>query len=311
MRAAVQFCASGGLVSAASEGEGSVVMSSEESSTYPDSSGLDLGLGLSLGCGDGGKGKIKMAAAVIGGDSLEQYERMLTVEGFKSLMRDRASSLSSESSSSSSFNKVNNNGCCGTKRAAASPSSPPGRSSVSQVVGWPPVRTAYRMSSLVNHAKSPVTKDFFSAVKTRTDSNHNGNTNDTVKKEKRPHKTSLFVKVNMDGIPIGRKVDLSAHRNYETLVHALDDMFKLSTAMGSRRSHMAEHAVLSGRRQSLNLLDGSFDFVLTYEDKDGDWMLVGDVPWNLFLNSVRRLQIMRTAKANGLGSHGRNRTQQL
>lgn len=27
------------------------------------------------------------------------------------------------------------------------------------------------------------------------------------------------------------------------------------------------------------LLDGSSDFVLTYEDKDGDWMLVGDVPW--------------------------------
>lgn len=27
------------------------------------------------------------------------------------------------------------------------------------------------------------------------------------------------------------------------------------------------------------LLDGSSEFVLTYEDKDGDWMLVGDVPW--------------------------------
>ena len=28
-----------------------------------------------------------------------------------------------------------------------------------------------------------------------------------------------------------------------------------------------------------NLLDGSSGFALTYEDKDGDWMLVGDVPW--------------------------------
>ena len=27
------------------------------------------------------------------------------------------------------------------------------------------------------------------------------------------------------------------------------------------------------------LLDGSSKFVLTYEDKEGDWMLVGDVPW--------------------------------
>jgi hypothetical protein len=27
------------------------------------------------------------------------------------------------------------------------------------------------------------------------------------------------------------------------------------------------------------LLSNASDFVLTYEDKDGDWMLVGDVPW--------------------------------
>lgn len=27
------------------------------------------------------------------------------------------------------------------------------------------------------------------------------------------------------------------------------------------------------------LVDGSSEYVLTYEDKEGDWMLVGDVPW--------------------------------
>lgn len=30
--------------------------------------------------------------------------------------------------------------------------------------------------------------------------------------------------------------------------------------------------------KQFRLLHGS-DFVLTYEDQDGDWMLVGDVPW--------------------------------
>ncbi|URD88773.1 auxin-responsive protein [Musa troglodytarum] len=30
---------------------------------------------------------------------------------------------------------------------------------------------------------------------------------------------------------------------------------------------------------AMDLLRGS-EHVLTYEDKDGDWMLVGDVPWN-------------------------------
>ena len=28
----------------------------------------------------------------------------------------------------------------------------------------------------------------------------------------------------------------------------------------------------------MDLLNGS-EYVLAYEDKDGDWMLVGDVPW--------------------------------
>lgn len=32
------------------------------------------------------------------------------------------------------------------------------------------------------------------------------------------------------------------------------------------------------KKQS-KLLDGSSEFVLTYEDREGDWMLVGDVPW--------------------------------
>lgn len=31
--------------------------------------------------------------------------------------------------------------------------------------------------------------------------------------------------------------------------------------------------------KSFKLLDGSSEFVLTYEDKEGDWMLVGDVPF--------------------------------
>lgn len=27
------------------------------------------------------------------------------------------------------------------------------------------------------------------------------------------------------------------------------------------------------------LLNGLSEYMLTYEDRDGDWMLVGDVPW--------------------------------
>ncbi|BBH10131.1 Leucine-rich repeat transmembrane protein kinase family protein [Prunus dulcis] len=62
-----------------------------------------------------------------------------------------------------------------------------------------------------------------------------------------------------------------------------------------------EHGIMAGATRPSKLLDGSFEFVLTYEDKDGDWMLVGDVPWGMFLGTVKRLRIMRTSEANGLG----------
>lgn len=39
-----------------------------------------------------------------------------------------------------------------------------------------------------------------------------------------------------------------------------------------------EHKMMVDARR-LKLLDGLSDLVLTYEDKEGDWMLVGDVPW--------------------------------
>ncbi|KAK6164413.1 hypothetical protein DH2020_001277 [Rehmannia glutinosa] len=203
-----------------------VMMSSEESSNDSD---LELGLGLSLG---GGKAKFKppqSPAAAAGGGSWDQYARILTAKDFRSGVSTKTSS--SSSSSSSSVTKANINGSCGTKRTAESPSSPPGRSSISsQVVGWPPVRS-YRMNSLANNAKSPVTEDFFSTVDKCKSKNIVVDKNN-ITKEKGVRKTSLFVKVNMDGIPIGRKVDLNAHSCYETLARALDDMFRPSAAVG-------------------------------------------------------------------------------
>ena len=42
------------------------------------------------------------------------------------------------------------------------------------------------------------------------------------------------------------------------------------------------------------------EYVLTFEDKDGDWMLAGDVPWEMFADSCRRLRIMKGSDAIGL-----------
>lgn len=38
------------------------------------------------------------------------------------------------------------------------------------------------------------------------------------------------------------------------------------------------------------------DYTPAYEDKDGDWMLVGDVPWEMFISSCKRLRIMKASE---------------
>lgn len=80
----------------------------------------------------------------------------------------------------------------------------------------------------------------------------------------------------MEGIPIGRKLNLMAHYGYDGLVKTLGHMFRTN--------------ILCPNSQPLN--SGNFH-VLTYEDQEGDWMMVGDVPWEMFLNSVKRLKITR------------------
>ncbi|KAK9087695.1 hypothetical protein Syun_030089 [Stephania yunnanensis] len=199
----------------------------------------------------------------------------------------------------------------GTKRTADSVVQEVGSSNgVSQPVGWPPV-AAYRYNSLVNQTKIPNNesggnklavgsgKGNYEMAKNKEalDSKNKAD----IGKGTRCAGRSLFVKVNMDGVPIGRKVDLSAHASYETLAQMLEDMFNGPTSTISPICSREKDFGIEGKKVS-KLLDGSYDFVLTYEDKDGDWMLVGDVPWGLFLDTVKRLRIMKTSEANGLAA---------
>ncbi|ONK74399.1 uncharacterized protein A4U43_C03F5820 [Asparagus officinalis] len=92
----------------------------------------------------------------------------------------------------------------------------------------------------------------------------------------------MFVKVSMDGAPYLRKVDLKMYKGYKELREALENLFK---------------------GFSLGEMEGSSDYAITYEDKDGDWMLVGDVPWGMFISSCKRLRVMRGAEARGLDSN--------
>ncbi|KAE8729674.1 Auxin-induced protein 22E [Hibiscus syriacus] len=69
----------------------------------------------------------------------------------------------------------------------------------------------------------------------------------------------MYVKVSMDGAPYLRKIDLKMYKGYPELLKAMEGMFKFKVGKYSEREGY----------------NGS-EFMPTYEDKDGDWMLVGD-----------------------------------
>ncbi|KAL5702098.1 Auxin-induced protein 22D [Ranunculus cassubicifolius] len=95
--------------------------------------------------------------------------------------------------------------------------------------------------------------------------------------------SGVYIKVSMDGAPYLRKVDLKVYKGYPELLKALMDMFKFTI----------------GQYSESEGYNGS-EYVPTYEDKDGDWMLVGDVPWTMFSSSCKRLRIMKGSDAQGL-----------
>lgn len=82
-------------------------------------------------------------------------------------------------------------------------------------VGWPPLRT-YRINSLVNQSKSSPAEDDI-----QKDTTKNGVKNNDASFVKSP----MLVKVTMDGVIIGRKIDLNALDSYEALAKTLEQMF--------------------------------------------------------------------------------------
>ncbi|KAL5575190.1 hypothetical protein UlMin_016889 [Ulmus minor] len=143
-----------------------------------------------------------------------------------------------------------------------------------QVVGWPPIRSFRKNTMATNLAK---------------------NNEDA---EDKSGFGCLYVKVSMDGAPYLRKVDLKTCSNYTELSLALGKMFSCFTIGQCSSPGLKERDGLNESRL-MDLLRGS-EYVVTYEDKDGDWMLVGDVPWDMFTDTCRRLRIMKGSEAIGL-----------
>ncbi|KAJ6828518.1 auxin-responsive protein IAA17-like [Iris pallida] len=158
------------------------------------------------------------------------------------------------------------------KLEAAAPVPPAAKA---QVVGWPPIRS-YRKNSMATNATNPSKK--------KEDA------------EAKQGSGCLYVKVSMDGAPYLRKVDLKMYANYKELSLALEKMFSCFN-IGQCGSHGIPAKDVEGESR---VTDHGSENVLTYEDKDDDWMLVGDVPWNMFTETCRRLRIMKGSDAIGL-----------
>ncbi|KAG6527422.1 hypothetical protein ZIOFF_009521 [Zingiber officinale] len=160
-------------------------------------------------------------------------------------------------------------------RGSVGNDSPTAPAAKAQVVGWPPIRSYRKSTMTINPTKI---KDVADGIQ----------------------ELGCYVKVSMDGAPYLRKVDLKIYKNYRELSSALEKMFSGFTISQCGSCGIPGKEGLS-ENHLMVLLNGS-GYAITYEDKDGDWMLVGDVPWEMFTNSCRKLRIMKGSDAIGVGN---------
>ncbi|KAF7048236.1 hypothetical protein CFC21_057027 [Triticum aestivum] len=175
----------------------------------------------------------------------------------------------------------------------------------SAAVGWPPVHTSRRHLVTATHVPKPDagvkqpdgpknTKIPTAASPADDDKEVAGTPRSyTVTAEPQRLQANMFAKVHMDGCLIVRKINLRAHRSYDSLSRALTRMTRNFFCPADYRSSD------SGEGDCAN----SDDFIFLYEDFEGDRMLVGDVPWELFLATAKKLCISRHPTSRDTKGH--------
>ncbi|XVE52020.1 hypothetical protein DITRI_Ditri02bG0086900 [Diplodiscus trichospermus] len=172
---------------------------------------------------------------------------------------------------------------------AVPPNSSQKRTAPSSVVGWPPIRSFRK--NLASSSSSKAASESPSVVPLKVANE---------KPVAQPSGKGLFVKINMDGVPIGRKVDLNAYDSYDKLSTAVDELFR--GLLAAQRDSSAGGIVNKQEEEKgiTGVLDGSGEYTLVYEDNEGDRMLVGDVPWHMFVSTVKRLRVLKSSELSEL-----------
>lgn len=181
----------------------------------------------------------------------------------------------------------------------AVPTSSQKRTAPASVVGWPPIRSFRKNLSNT------------SASKQASESPNTVSNKDIDEKPVEASRKGLFVKINMDGVPIGRKVDLTAYDSYEKLSTAVDELFRgllaaqRDSCAGGMVNKQEEEKAITG------VLGGTGEYTLVYEDNEGDRMLVGDVPWRMFVSTVKRLRVLKSSEVSSLSLGGSKQDDKL
>ncbi|KAE8724275.1 Auxin-responsive protein IAA26 [Hibiscus syriacus] len=179
---------------------------------------------------------------------------------------------------------------CSQKRIASGP-----------VVGWPPVRSFRKNHGTPSSSKPASDPPRGLPHKIASEKKPAGT---------EPNVKGLFVKINMDGVPIGRKIDLKAYDSYDKLSTAVDELFM--RLLAAQRDPSAGRVMNKQEEEKpiTGVLDGNGEYTLVYEDNEGDRMLVGDVPWHMFVSTVKRLRVLKSSElsAVNLGSSKKGKT---
>ncbi|XP_057778616.1 auxin response factor 18-like [Salvia miltiorrhiza] len=110
--------------------------------------------------------------------------------------------------------------------------------------------------------------DVLASSKERKDAQVEAPPNDTQGQQGFVLSSRTRIKVQMQGIAVGRGVDLSAFHGYDDLIEEMESMFDIKGELRARNK-----------------------WEVVYTDNEGDMMLVGDDPWQEFCKMAKKICI--------------------
>ncbi|CAI0416644.1 unnamed protein product, partial [Linum tenue] len=150
-----------------------------------------------------------------------------------------------------------------------------------QIVGWPPIRPWGRNKFEESNAIGRnIYENTIGCGLEEANNNYDGrdNNNNITRSimSINGSRSSRFVKVKMEGVGIIRKINLSIYHSYPALIRSLLILFSKHCQNSS-----SDDDEDSGKK-----------YTLMYQNKAGDWLTAGDVPWQKFIRSVQRIEIL-------------------